>query len=112
MDKDQLTFELHKLQLQATVEDALKTKENYRSTIRQLREYNISLEGQLSAKEVKVHLCNVHYKLSLSMLRTRRLGYCTVTCSCAVMSVQLYVYMYFSKPIRTLVLKKEKKHGM
>ena len=109
MDKDQLTFELHKFR--ATVEDALKTKENYWSTIRQLREHNISLEGQLSAEEVMVHLCNVHYK-SLSMLRTRRLGYCTVTCSCAVMSVQLYVYMYFSKPIRTLVLKKEKKHGM
>ena len=63
LDKDQLTFELQKLQ--ATMEDALKTKENYRSTIRQLREHNVSLEGQLGTTEhahtgeVKVHWCNI-----------------------------------------------------
>ena len=45
MDKKQLYEE--KQNLQAAVEDALKTKENYRSTIKQLREQNRSLERQV-----------------------------------------------------------------
>ena len=49
IDKDQLSSELRKLH--STVEDALKTKENYRSTIRQLREQNVTLEGQLNTPE-------------------------------------------------------------
>ena len=46
LDKQQLFEEKQKLQ--AAVEDALKTKENYRSTIKQLREENMGLQGQLS----------------------------------------------------------------
>ena len=42
-DKRQLSEERQKLQI--AVESALKTKENYRSTIKQLREQNQSLEG-------------------------------------------------------------------
>lgn len=45
-DKKQLFEE--KQNLQAAVEDALKTKENYRSTIKQLREQNRVLECQIS----------------------------------------------------------------
>ena len=45
-DKKQLYEE--KQNLQAAVEDALKTKENYRSTIKQLREQNRVLEGHIS----------------------------------------------------------------
>ena len=65
-EKDQLFEE--KENLQSSVEDAWKTKENYRSTIRQLRDQNLTLEGQLSGdtvrrseeKEVKVCLiCHV-----------------------------------------------------
>ena len=44
-DKKQLYEE--KQNLQAAVEDALKTKENFRSTIKQLREQNLVLEGQV-----------------------------------------------------------------
>ena len=47
MDKKHLSEE--KQNLQAAVEDALKTKENYRSTIKQLREQNRVLEGQMSS---------------------------------------------------------------
>ena len=45
-DKHQLFEEKQKLQV--TVEDALKTKENYRSFIKQLREQNQSLESSMS----------------------------------------------------------------
>ncbi len=53
-DKKQLSDELEKLQ--TAVEDALKTKENYRSTIKQLRDENTTLQTQLSkgSKERKV----------------------------------------------------------
>ena len=44
-DKKQLYEE--KQNLQAVVEAALKTKENFRSTIKQLREQNLVLEGQV-----------------------------------------------------------------
>lgn len=48
-DKRQLFDEKQKLQV--TVEDALKTKENYRSFIKQLREQNQSLESSISQPE-------------------------------------------------------------
>ncbi len=55
-DKKQLSDELEKLQ--RAVEDALKTKENYRSTIKQLREANTMLQAQVGegSREPKVVL--------------------------------------------------------
>ena len=47
-DKRKLVEE--KQNLQAAVEDTLKTKENYRSTIKQLREQNKTLESQQTGK--------------------------------------------------------------